>query len=135
MAGPNEDFSIPSFQSLGFSEQPTTRILGGETEALRRLENYCKDKAQVASFSKPKTSPCVFNDDSTAETTVLSPYLKFGCLGVRQFLYAVRDTIEAWKKEGSTKVKESQRRRHSIEEKAAQIYIYDIQSLRIWKDN
>jgi len=36
----------------------------------------------VSSFEKPKTNPTAFDPP---ETTVLSPYLKFGCISPRQF--------------------------------------------------
>ncbi|XP_060659932.1 cryptochrome-2 [Drosophila nasuta] len=52
---------------------------GGETEALRRLEASLRDEQWVASFEKPKTSP----NSLEPSTTVLSPYLKFGCLSAR----------------------------------------------------
>ncbi|XP_062121116.1 cryptochrome-2 [Drosophila sulfurigaster albostrigata] len=52
---------------------------GGETEALRRLDASLRDEQWVASFEKPKTSP----NSLEPSTTVLSPYLKFGCLSAR----------------------------------------------------
>lgn len=52
---------------------------GGETEALKRMRDVLKDKNWVCSFEKPKTSP----NSLEPSTTVLSPYLKFGCLSSR----------------------------------------------------
>jgi len=51
---------------------------GGETESLARLRDNINDKhrAWVLNFEKPKTSP----NSLKPSTTVLSPYLKFGCL-------------------------------------------------------
>ncbi|KAH7926248.1 hypothetical protein BV22DRAFT_1104439 [Leucogyrophana mollusca] len=92
LAGRDGDFSIPTLEELGLPPA-TTSIRGGETEALKRLEAYCADKAQVARFAKPKTSPAEFDPPAT---TQLSPYLKFGCLGSREFLWRVRDTISQW---------------------------------------
>lgn len=40
------------------------------------------DHAWVAAFEKPKTDPAAFEKPAT---TVLSPYLKFGCLSARVF--------------------------------------------------
>ena len=54
---------------------------GGETLALKRLEEHMADKAWVVQFEKPKGNPAAL----TPATTVLSPYLKFGCLSVRVF--------------------------------------------------
>lgn len=44
--------------------------------------DYLSDKAWVASFEKPKGNPAALLRPAT---TVLSPYLKFGCLSPRLF--------------------------------------------------
>lgn len=69
-------------------------IRGGEQEALRRLTTFCMDVDRVASFSKPQTSPAEFDPP---ETSLLSPYLKFGCLGINELFWRVRDTISEWR--------------------------------------
>ena len=56
---------------------------GGETEALARLAEQLSDKGWVAAFEKPKGDPAAF--DPKPATTVLSPYLKFGCISARLF--------------------------------------------------
>ena len=56
-------------------------LQGGETRALVRLEEHLADKAWVVQFEKPKGNPAALEP----ATTVLSPYLKFGCLSVRVF--------------------------------------------------
>uniref|UniRef100_A0A0W0FWC1 Photolyase/cryptochrome alpha/beta domain-containing protein n=1 Tax=Moniliophthora roreri TaxID=221103 RepID=A0A0W0FWC1_MONRR len=101
--GPSHNFEIPTLEELGLPEA-TTSIRGGEKEALRRLEEFCKNKEQVALFAKPKTSPAEFDPPAT---TLLSPYLKFGCLGVHEFLWRVRDTISEWKKSSKNASKAS----------------------------
>ncbi|KAK0204057.1 FAD binding domain of DNA photolyase-domain-containing protein [Desarmillaria ectypa] len=53
----------------------------------------CADRMHIVKIqrvSKQKTSLAEFN---LPETTALSPYLKFGCLGVNEFLWHIRDTI------------------------------------------
>jgi cryptochrome len=57
-------------------------LQGGESQALLRLEDYLADSKWVCSFEKPKTDPSAFIRPAT---TVLSPYLKFGCLSPRLF--------------------------------------------------
>jgi cryptochrome len=57
-------------------------LQGGETEALARLKASMADAAWVAKFQKPDTDPTAFLKPAT---TVLSPYLKFGCLSPRAF--------------------------------------------------
>lgn len=47
------------------------------------MNNFLSDKARVRGFKKPETAPTAFHP--TASTTILSPYLKFGCLSPRLF--------------------------------------------------
>lgn len=54
---------------------------GGETEGLRRLDESLRDTKWVCAFEKPNTAP----NSLEPSTTVLSPYLKFGCLSARLF--------------------------------------------------
>lgn len=54
---------------------------GGETVALDRLKTSLSNKVYVENFAKPDTSP----NSIKPSTTVLSPYLKFGCLSARIF--------------------------------------------------
>jgi cryptochrome len=53
---------------------------GGETEGLRRLAEKTASAAWVARFEKPESSPYALQPPST---TLLSPYLKFGCVSPR----------------------------------------------------
>jgi deoxyribodipyrimidine photolyase len=46
------------------------------------MEDYLKDSKWVCGFEKPQTDPSAFERPAT---TVLSPYLKFGCLSPRLF--------------------------------------------------
>ena len=60
---------------------------GGETHALTRLQAKVASRpAWVRSFAKPDTSPCA---TPTPSTTVLSPYLTFGCLSARDMWHAL----------------------------------------------
>lgn len=54
---------------------------GGETEALKRLKSVIARKSYISNFEKPNTSP----NSLQPSTSVLSPYLKFGCLSARLF--------------------------------------------------
>ena len=56
-------------------------FVGGETTALERMRMNLSRTAWVRTFEKPKTSP----NSLEPSTTVLSPYLKFGCLSARTF--------------------------------------------------
>jgi len=81
----NEDeFHIPSLQEMGYNAPYTMTYPGGEAEALRRLQEYVTSKPDyVCNFEKPMTSP----NSIIPSTTVLSPYLKFGCLSSSLFYH------------------------------------------------
>lgn len=68
---------------------------GGETEALRRLEEHInmKNAKWVRAFEKPQTSPNALSPS----TTVLSPYLKFGCLSPRLFYWKLDEVYKGSK--------------------------------------
>ena len=57
-------------------------LQGGETLALARLADQLADEDWVVQFEKPKGDPSAWPKPAT---TVLSPYLKFGCLSARLF--------------------------------------------------
>lgn len=63
---------------------------GGETESLTRLEQYLKKTKWICEFEKPNTSP----NSLEPSTTVLSPYLKFGCLSSRVFYKKLKEVLK-----------------------------------------
>jgi cryptochrome len=73
---------VPSLADIGYPPAGTTPFKGGETAALARMADYLSDKDWVCAFEKPKGNPALFLRPAT---TVLSPYLKFGCLSPRLF--------------------------------------------------
>ncbi|OWZ09374.1 Cryptochrome [Phytophthora megakarya] len=82
-----ELFVVPSLTAMGLTPPDThTTLIGGESEALKRLDEFCKDKKRVGLFEKPKTSPVAVNGPST---TAMSAYLSFGCLSAREFFYRI----------------------------------------------
>ncbi|GAB5356970.1 hypothetical protein AAMO2058_000333700 [Amorphochlora amoebiformis] len=87
---PDNKYTVPELEDLGYPALPDPNpcpFRGGESEALSRLEKQLKRKKWIASFQKPKTSP----NSLQPSTTVLSPYLKFGCLSVRKFWHEIQD--------------------------------------------
>ncbi|KAG6059246.1 hypothetical protein E4U17_006620 [Claviceps sp. LM77 group G4] len=98
IAGPNDDFSIETLEELGFAPA-TTPHKGGESRALKALDAIVKDTVYTATFEKPKTSPALFEPQST---TLLSPFLHFGALSVREFYWRVQDVVTAHGKGAST---------------------------------
>ncbi|ORY31961.1 FAD binding domain of DNA photolyase-domain-containing protein [Naematelia encephala] len=100
--GPNHDFSIPTMSQMGYSSS-TTSIRGGTIQAHQCLSNFLRDPRKVATFSKPASSPTSLEPS----TTLLSPYLKFGCVGVREVWWGCKDVIETYTGGGITKEPEN----------------------------
>ena len=89
-------FSIPTMKELGYEEKEgyIPIVKGGESNALKILANFTADKKKTLEFEKPKTNPALFDHSpSSRSTTLLSPYLKFGCLSVRTFYHAIQTLI------------------------------------------
>ncbi|XP_049950819.1 cryptochrome-1 [Schistocerca serialis cubense] len=82
---------VPTLIELGVNEKllKPTIFPGGESAALDRLNLKMKNKEWVCKFEKPNTSP----NSLEPSTTVLSPYLKFGCLSARTFYYKLKEVI------------------------------------------
>jgi cryptochrome len=87
--------------SGGYSQEDvTTRYVGegGETKARARLASVMSQERRpwLETFSKPDTSPTALEPS----TTLLSPHLKFGTLGVREFWWELEDALAAARKAG-----------------------------------
>ena len=89
---------MPKYKGL----KPLTKYKGGETQGLESMNKYMSDKQKVAAFRKPMTVPTSLKPD----TTVMSPYLKFGSVSSRTFFWAIQDIYDA-KKGNYTKPPES----------------------------
>lgn len=91
---------IPSLADMGYPEQSTRSLFpGGETEGLRRLAAQVISRPQwVNAFEKPATTP----NSLEPSTTVLGPYLKFGCVSVRKVYHELKK-IQAGAKGAYTK--------------------------------
>jgi cryptochrome len=97
LSGPMGDFAVPTMEELGL-KPATTPHRGGETIALKMLDDIIADEDYTATFEKPKTAPTAFNPQST---TLLSPHLHFGSLSVREFYWRVEDVVQRNKKKAS----------------------------------
>jgi cryptochrome len=95
MAGPNGDYAVPTMAEMGY-EPSTTTIKGGTEEGHQRLQLFFDQPDKVATFSKPHTAPTSLEPS----TTLLSPYLKFGCIGIRELWWGCKDVIAQWEKNG-----------------------------------
>ncbi|XP_057454208.1 (6-4)DNA photolyase isoform X1 [Lotus japonicus] len=97
-------FEVPTVEDLGYEDAKQDEFSpfkGGESEALKRLEECMKDKKWVANFEKPKGNPAAFLRPAT---TILSPYLKFGCLSSRYFYHCIQDAYKSVSKHTSPPV-------------------------------
>ena len=81
----DKSYNVPSLKELGLDEGKLCpcKFPGGETEGLKRLAEKFSNGSWVRAFEKPKTSP----NSLEPSTTVLSPYLKFGCVSPRDMYY------------------------------------------------
>ncbi|XP_054283598.1 cryptochrome-2-like [Macrosteles quadrilineatus] len=84
-------YLLPTLEKLGVDHSTMGPCLypGGETEALRRMEEHLKKTEYICKFEKPNTSP----NSLKPSTTVLSPYFRFGCLSSRLFYYKLKEVI------------------------------------------
>ncbi|ODA79654.1 hypothetical protein RJ55_05248 [Drechmeria coniospora] len=92
IAGPKGDFAIETMEELGFPSA-TTPHRGGESIALKRLGDIVDNHTYTATFEKPKTNPAQFEPQAT---TLLSPFLHFGALSVREFYWRVQDVVDSY---------------------------------------
>ncbi|GAV65980.1 DNA_photolyase domain-containing protein/FAD_binding_7 domain-containing protein [Cephalotus follicularis] len=100
----NEFSEVPTIKELGYGDyeqEESTPFKGGESEALKRLRESINNKEWVANFEKPKGDPSAYIKPAT---TVLSPYLKFGCLSSRYFYQCIQDVYKNVKKHTSPPV-------------------------------
>lgn len=84
-------YDPPALTEMGVDESKLTptKFPGGESEALGRMERHLKQTKWICSFEKPNTSP----NSLEPSTTVLSPYLKFGCLSSRLFYKRLKEIL------------------------------------------
>ncbi|KAK5173932.1 uncharacterized protein LTR77_002613 [Saxophila tyrrhenica] len=94
IAGPKNDFAVPSLEELGM-KPATTPHKGGESVVLDMLDGLLADEEYTGTFEKPKTSPAAFEPQSTCLT---SPYLHFGALSCRHFYHNVLRVVEERRK-------------------------------------
>ncbi|KAF1834762.1 Cryptochrome/photolyase FAD-binding domain-containing protein [Decorospora gaudefroyi] len=97
LAGPNADFAVPTMEELGL-KVATTPHRGGETAALRALDEIIANEEYTATFEKPKTAPTAFEPQST---TLLSPHMHFGSLSCRLFYWRAQDVVDKHKGKAS----------------------------------
>ena len=90
LAGPNGDFAVPTMEELGL-KPATTSHRGGESIALRALDEIIANENYTATFEKPKTAPTAFLPQAT---TLLSPHMHFGSLSCRLFYWRAQDVVD-----------------------------------------
>ncbi|KAI9695508.1 MAG: hypothetical protein M1836_006425 [Candelina mexicana] len=98
IAGPNNDFAVPTLTELGM-EPATTQHRGGETVALKVLSDIISNTDYTATFQKPNTAPTAFDPQAT---TLLSPHLHFGTISSREFYWRVQEVVDNYKGNASS---------------------------------
>ena len=91
---PSPSIDLPTAKELGLSTRsPAVIVRGGESEALARMDSHVSRAEWIAAFEKPSTSPLDLEPfgPNTRSTTVLSPYLAFGCLSPRLLYQRIAD--------------------------------------------
>lgn len=85
------EHEVPSLEELGIKKDELGECLypGGETEGMRRMDEMIsmKKAGWVRRFEKPQTAP----NSLEPSTTVLSPYLRFGCVSPRVMYYQLKE--------------------------------------------
>lgn len=85
-------YDVPSLTELNVDAgtlQPS-KYPGGEREGLERLGKSLSDAGWVCAFEKPNTSP----NSIRPSTTVLSPYVTFGCVSSRLFHQRLNEVLK-----------------------------------------
>lgn len=97
-----KNINVPTLEELDLDESVDCGpclFPGGETEAINRLNASLSKPSWICQFAKPNTEP----NSIKPSTTVLSPYLKFGCLSARKFYYALKEIYAKHGGNGTTK--------------------------------
>jgi deoxyribodipyrimidine photo-lyase len=96
---------LPSAKDLGFAWHNGFLLEPGETAALEQLETFCRVDGPILNYDEQRNFP------ATAGTSLLSPALKFGAIGIRQVWAAAaelqaqarsdesRNNIQTWMQE------------------------------------
>ena len=92
-------YSVPNLVELGFSNsQPKGKSywVGGETEALSRLERYLEHMTSTGFQESDKITATILFGKNRFE---LSPYLRYGCLSARFYYHRLMELYRKVKKE------------------------------------
>lgn len=89
-------YDLPELSELvrDESELGPNKYKGGEKEALKRMKSMLNKTQWVHQFEKPKTAP----NSLEPSTTVLSPYITWGCLSSRLFYHELKAVLSKAKK-------------------------------------
>ncbi|PFX23560.1 Cryptochrome-1 [Stylophora pistillata] len=86
------DYHIPTLEDLGINKSEVTcrRIWhGGETEALKKLEDLLKEMMNTDFQMEPNSETLFHNSEDK-----LCPFLRFGCLSPRTLYHAISNTYQ-----------------------------------------
>jgi len=77
--------NTPQLSDFKAYEGPTPgkKFIGGESTALQLLDTFCSKKEKINEVNQRTAKPTALK----SETTLLGPYLKFGCMSARTFYW------------------------------------------------
>lgn len=89
-------YDLPQLSELieNESELGPNKFPGGEKEGLKRMKEMLSKTKWIHEFEKPKTSP----NSIEPSTTVLSPYITWGCLSSRLFYHELKTVLKKTRK-------------------------------------
>ena len=93
LAGPKGDFSVPTMEEMGLKPASTPHR-GGETVALKMLNDIIKNESWTATSEEPNTAPTAFAPQAT---TLLNPHMHFGSLSCKEFYWKVQNVVDKFK--------------------------------------
>ncbi|KAM4795719.1 cryptochrome-1-like [Rhinophrynus dorsalis] len=80
----DESYKVPLPEELGIPRNKSDIWIGGESQGLKRLEQYLEKQGWISHFKKIEKE---VQNYLLPSTTGLSPYFSLGCLSVRVFYY------------------------------------------------
>ncbi|CAL1148676.1 unnamed protein product [Cladocopium goreaui] len=80
-------YDVPTLKQMGYTASVKPYLVGGETTGLARMATMLKKTSYIRSFKKPQTRSTAFDPP---DTTMLSPYFKFGCVSIRDFYWGLK---------------------------------------------
>ncbi|CAK9044449.1 (6-4)DNA photolyase (Protein UV repair defective 3) [Durusdinium trenchii] len=80
-------YDVPTLKQMGYAGSVQGYLSGGETAGAARMATMLKKTSFIRTFKKPQTRSTAYDPP---DTTMLSPYFKFGCVSIREFYWGLK---------------------------------------------